>query len=326
MKKKFIVLTTIALTCLLLLEIFLRIAGFKPWKNFENNQNSTSTYHKKLGWKLKEGKYFINSINNSGEYTKVTIMNDGSRKTGKTLNVNKNIIVIGGSFSHGSGVSDEDTYAYKLGKIMTNFNIYNFGQPGYGTIQSLLLLKEEIQKIKKTEFIIYGFIDHHIQRNIARSEWLNILLKASSKNNKFKPSIPYGIIDKNQNLIIKPLLAHATFPLRKNSSLITVIEKIYMKQTTRQRKKFQLQVLFKSIDEINKIAKSNDSKLFVVNLSLNKKRSDKKLSNYLTENRISYIDCRPPNFKEYKIKNDYHPNLLGHEFYSKCIFKEITKN
>ena len=325
MKKRFIIFITIAFVSLLLLEFFLRIAGFKPKKYLTSGESSISNYDSKLGWRLKTGKYLINSNDGSGKSYKVTIEKNGSRKTGEILNINKSIIIIGGSFSQGSGVSDEETYAFKLKKNLPNFNIYNFGQPGYGTIQSLLLLKEEIKRINKPEIIIYGFIDHHIQRNIARSEWLDVLLKYSNKNNDFKPSIPFGIIDKNQNLIIKPLMGHATFPLREFSSLIAAIEKVYMKQITRQRKKDQFKVLYKSIDEINTISKSNKSKLFIVNLSLNKKRSDEKLNKYLKKNKISYIDCRAPNFKKYKIKNDYHPNFLGHEFYSKCIFKELKK-
>ena len=325
MKKRFIIFITITFISLLFLEFFLRVAGFKPKKYLTSGESSITDYDSKLGWRLKIGTHLIKPINKLGKSYKITIEENRSRKTGEILKINKSIIIIGGSFSQGSGVSDEETYAFKLKKLLPNFNIYNFGQPGYGTIQSLLLLKEEIKKINEPKIVVYGFIDHHIQRNIARSEWLDVLLKYSKKNNNFKPSIPYGIIDKSENLVIKPLIGHATFPFREFSSLVAVLEKVYMKQTTRQRKKDQFLVLYKSIDEINKITKANNSKLFVVNLSLNKKRSDKKLSVYLTKNKISYIDCRVPSFEKYKIKNDYHPNSLGHEFYSECIYKELSK-
>ena len=61
-------------------------------------------------------------------------------------------MVIGGSFSLGWGVNDEDTFSSKLQKKYTNFKVYNFGQGGYGSVQSLLLLertntKNEITKI-----------------------------------------------------------------------------------------------------------------------------------------------------------------------------------
>ena len=326
MKKRFIIFITIAFVSLLFLEFFLRIAGFKPKKYLISGESSISIYDSELGWRLKTGKHLINSINGSGDSYKITIEKNGSRRTGEILYENKSIIVIGGSFSQGSGVPDEESYAFKLRKFLPNFNIYNFGQPGYSTIQSLLLLKKEIKKINKPKIVIYGFIDHHIQRNIARSEWLDVLLQYSNKNNDFKPSIPFGLIDENQNLVIKPLIGHATFPLRESSSLIAAIEKVYMKQITRKRKKDRFKVLYKSIDEINKISKSNNSKLFVVNLSLNKKRSDKKLNEYLKKNKISYIDCRTPSFKKYKIKNDYHPNFLGHQFYSKCIYEKLRKH
>ena len=326
MKKKIFISLCIAFISLLILEVFLRIYGFNAWRVY-NYSTPITVYDEKLGWKVKRGTHFLEkSIKSSKETIEIKVENNDNRKTLNKNNNKNNIMIIGGSFSFGSGVSDDQTYAYKLDKLLPKFNIYNFGQPGYGTIQSIIILNEKIKKIENVNLIIYGFIDHHIQRNVARSAWLEVLSKAHNENSKFKPSIPYGEINKkDETLTIKPLISYSNFPLKEYSALITVVEKIYMKQISRHRKKGQLKVLIKSIEELNRIAVKNENNFLVVNLDLKRNDHDVIIKKSLKKKNISYLDCRTPNFENYKLKNDYHPNSLGHEFYSICIYNFLKK-
>jgi hypothetical protein len=325
MKKIFLIFVIVILSSLIL-EFLLRLAGYRPWTTFQKEQQSLYDHNSLLGWKHKKGEYLKPSSENIGKANIFTYETKGNRSTGsKIKKYTKKIILIGGSFTQGEGVTDNKTYAYKIQEHYPDTKIYNFGQGGYGGIQSLLLLKEEVKEINQPNIIIYAFIEHHLQRNVARSEWLEVLLKGSNKDSKFKLSLPYGTIDKNNNLKIVPSISYLTLPLREFSSLITLLEKVYMKQNTRHRKKEESLVFKKIISEMDKVAKKNKSKFFFVNLSLNNKNSDEVFKKISENTNIPYLDCRVPSFNEYKLSNDWHPNILGHEYYKDCIVNFIEK-
>ena len=320
MRKKILFCFLIIIISLVILELFLRLVGFEAWKTNRNSHETIFEFNSKLGWISKQGNYLIPSISNTKKINKFTIEKSSNRYSGKPKqNKLKKIILIGGSFTQGAGVSDDETFAYQLQSLLPNHKILNFGQAGYGSIQSLLLLEQIIKQTNKTNIVIYGFINHHLRRNVARGEWLEILQKSTNSGFSRKPSIPYGVIDKQNNLKINPRTSYLTLPFRENSALITIVEKIYMKQTTRFRKKHQQEVLLKSLIQMNKIAKKNKSNFVFVNLDLDKSKSDKILIKMSEENKLHYVDCRTPEFEKFKLKDEYHPSKLGHRYYSKCI-------
>ena len=149
LSKKIITIFFAVVISLLATEILLRIFGTGPWKNVLINDSVTEkliyTPDSTLGWKAKEGSYLLLPTNPKGKQFHLTIGKDGQRKTGENnKDVDGEILVIGGSFSLGWGVNDEDTFSSKLQKKYTNFKVYNFGQGGYGSVQSLLLLEKQI--------------------------------------------------------------------------------------------------------------------------------------------------------------------------------------
>lgn len=312
---------------LFFLEIFLRLSGVKPWSSNPNKEKSIFLYNSKLGWKAKKGTYQMLPNKITGGETKITINEKGDRFSGKK-NIDKKsekVIFVGGSFTQGWGLNDLETYPAKFQKKYNNFRVYNYGQAGYGSTQSLLLLEQEIKNIQSSKLIIYGFMDHHLERNVARGEWLGVLLKYSNNGFDQKPKVPYATIDKNKNLKIHPPIGYITLPFREISSLVTTIEKIYMKQTTRHRKKIQQEVLNKIISRMSKISKSLDSNFIVVNLSSNDKASDIVLRNYLNKNKINYVDCRIELKDKYLVPGEHHPSKKAHTFYNNCLIDYILK-
>ena len=75
-------------------------------------------------------------------------------------------------YTQGWGVNDNQTFVSKIQNKYLNYNVLNFGQGGYGGVQSLILLKDEIKNLKNIKLVVYGFIEHHQYRNVARSSWL----------------------------------------------------------------------------------------------------------------------------------------------------------
>ena len=90
----------------------------------------------------------------------------------------------------------------------------------------IIVYFEQIFPSLKPHLIIYGIIQHHEYRNIAHSGWLRMLSQYSSRGHVYTP---YGVIGKNDELIIHKPIGYLDLPFREISSIITLIEKVYMK-------------------------------------------------------------------------------------------------
>lgn len=74
------------------------------------------------------------------------------------------IVFIGGSFTLGRGVEYEDTFAaIAAGEL--GLSMCNLGMGGYGTLQSLLMLRRNADL--SPDLVVYGFIEDHIRRNLS---------------------------------------------------------------------------------------------------------------------------------------------------------------
>lgn len=321
-----LILTSIFIS-LFLLEFFLRFLNFKPWKyeneKFQNNQ--IFQYEKKLGWISKQGSYVMTFDENKNPNSFITIEKKGNRFIKNSEKNEGNIIFIGGSFTQGWGINDDQTFSSLIKKNFKDYNVYNFGQSGYGGVQSLLLLENIIKKIEKPKLIIYGFIEHHEQRNVARSTWLETLLRYSKRGHDHKPKIPYATINKDNQLIIHEPKGYIEFWLREKSSLILILEKFTNKQINRQRKKYQDLVTKQIFIEMKKIADENNSNFLIVNLYFSNKDNEKNYEVFINEKNLNYTNCNLNLDKSLLILNDFHPNHKANELYRKCIKDYIEK-
>jgi hypothetical protein len=68
----------------------------------------------------------------------------------------KRIIILGDSITFGSGLEYTDIYPYKLGKILKNVEVFNFGVPGYNTLQEIEILKKKGLKYSPDIVIFHG--------------------------------------------------------------------------------------------------------------------------------------------------------------------------
>jgi len=283
-----------------------------------------------LGWRAKEGSYLLHPANPKGKQIYFTIGKDGQRKTGENNGgVDGEILVIGGSFSQGWGVNDEDTFSSKLQKKYTNFKVYNFGQGGYGSVQSLLLLEKQIPKMKSPKLVIYGFIEHHEYRNAARSQWLRTLAKYSRLGTV---NTPYGLIGKNNKLIIYPPIGYINLPLREVSALITLFEKAYMKNISTkefprdsQRKKQQKLVTEETVLQMKEISNKFDADFVLVILDWSNRLTKDQYEIFFKRNKIKFVNCSIPLIDEMVLLGDYHPSKKAHTYYNECLVDYIKK-
>ena len=102
------------------------------------------------------------------------------------------ILGIGGSFTWGHGIQNENSFLEVLGNGL-DVSVTNFALASYGTLQSLQLLERNIHLNPKV--IIYGFISDHIKRN----------LKACAPSiSPFCRYVSYVDFDKQDNPYIHP--------------------------------------------------------------------------------------------------------------------------
>lgn len=75
-----------------------------------------------------------------------------------------NIVTVGGSYSHGHGVENEETFTSRLGRAL-GVPVANLAFPSFGTVQSAVLLERNLDL--EPEIVIYGFIADHLRRNLS---------------------------------------------------------------------------------------------------------------------------------------------------------------
>jgi len=79
------------------------------------------------------------------------------------------IMFLGGSYTFGEGVEDDETLPFYLGRMIDNYSIYNYGLPGSGPFDMLAKIqhidfKQEIKE--KQGLAIYTMFDDHVHRII----------------------------------------------------------------------------------------------------------------------------------------------------------------
>src|SRR5262249_13121511 len=96
-----------------------------------------------FGWSLIPGEFTINFKRREKDLSweilpvKVTVNTDQSRWTGMVYQSSKpTIYIFGDSFVHGSGVNDEQTFAYHLQMAKPQYNVKLFAAGGYSLVHS----------------------------------------------------------------------------------------------------------------------------------------------------------------------------------------------
>lgn len=83
------------------------------------------------------------------------------------------IALVGDSYTFGEDVAYEDTWGYLLEKALgSEFEVLNFGVPGYGVDQAYLRYEKDVREWKP-KVVIFSFISHDIERTMTVYTSLN---------------------------------------------------------------------------------------------------------------------------------------------------------
>lgn len=186
-----------------LLEVSFRIIGIPYDSKWIPDENAFARFDPELGWSYIPNKSTIHRA----DYLKVPVHfdKDGIRVPLPGFEFDKtapSVLFIGGSFTMGHGLSYEEGFVGKFAAIKgLPYQVVNLGVQGFGSDQTLLVLKKHFHRFN-AKIVIYTFIEDHIYRNGNFDR--RILIPSA----KFLGTKPLFDLDTNEKLYLarSPLL------------------------------------------------------------------------------------------------------------------------
>jgi hypothetical protein len=95
------------------------------------------------------------------------------------------VLFLGGSFTFGHGVEDDESYPAVLQRAWPALRVVNAATNAWGTAHALLALEDELEASNGIALVVYGFITHHLMRNHRSARWLRQLDEMQERRNPF---------------------------------------------------------------------------------------------------------------------------------------------
>jgi hypothetical protein len=172
-----------------IVEAVARAVGLQPYRPVEWNirvepDGRYQVAHPTLGYAPRPGHFTIHF--GDGHTWRATHLADSTRITRPLATYPSaaalpGIWIFGCSFAHGWGLDDEETFAWHLQELLPDHEVKNFGVGGYGTLQSLLQLREALGRGPAPVAAVLAYGDFHDERNTRLRSWR----KANSEYRRF---------------------------------------------------------------------------------------------------------------------------------------------
>ena len=296
---------------LLAAEVGLRLVGVSTWKYpFEPGRPIVNEPDTDLGWRNKTGHYVAPPYASGNPPIIVTHWSEGRRATApQQVARTPAIAIVGCSFTHGWAISDSETYAWKLQQQFPAVEVRNYGTPGYGTYQCLLVMEKLFASATHPQIVVYGFYEHHEARNVAESSWLQVVEKCSRRG---EAGLPYCTLDADGRLTRHAAVRYPTFPLHEHLALSVLAERVYLKWSTSRNAAQSRPVTEKLVLEMDALCKTHGAKFVLAFL---KGRDDLEggpglshYADYCRSRGIRFVDCVHPFTNDMMVPGEGHPN------------------
>ncbi|UCE86774.1 MAG: hypothetical protein JSU66_03290 [Deltaproteobacteria bacterium] len=302
----------------ILSEAVLRATGHEPWRR-ETRFDDEPTLHEPdpvLGWRNKPGAFVLPPFTPRGRPTRFTFLADGSRATApEPAHGGARVVLVGGSFTQGWAIADEETFAWKLQSRNPSLHVQNHGVGGYGTYQALLLLERLFAGDAPPELVIYGFIGQHEFRNVGLMEWLEILSRHSSRG---AVRVPYCSLGHDGRLVRHAPESYPPWPLRGQLASAAFLQKHYLRLTRGNRLRDGRTVTQRLLVEMKDLCEANRARLAVVMLNAFGEAADE-YGAFLAAHDIPHVDCTVPLTLDRMVPGDGHPNGKLNTLFTDCI-------
>jgi lysophospholipase L1-like esterase len=204
------------------------------------------------------------------------------------------ILLLGGSFTFGHGVKDNEAYPARLQQHWPTYKIINAAVNGWGTSQALLKLTQQLKQEPTIRLVIYGFMTHHLQRNYLRQSWLKQMMKNRQRRN------PYFKLEKGE-LVFQGLADY-----EKDGQPASI-----------ELDRMELMMTHKLLERIKQICDAQSIPILFVYLP------DGTQNHLYTDLAAIFdhaVDLRPiVNYSENRFVYDYHLNATGHRLIAQAL-------
>jgi len=297
-------------------ELVLRATGHRPWRNLGLYADEPIMFARdpELGWLPAPGTYVVPPYGPGGPTTRVTVLPDGTRSSGEATNGTP-MVMLGCSFTQGVGISDEETFGWRLQRAFPAVHVLNHGVGAYGTYQSLLLMERVFAAPDPPPIVLYGLLEEHEPRNIADPNWLRVL-DLYSKDAMI--AVPYCTIDRDGGLVRHGPESYPRWPLREHLALIPFAESWYLRAYAGGRAVQGRGVTERLLLEMQRLAEQHGSRFAVVLLHFSP-AAKTHYATFLAQHHVDFVDCAFPITAEMRVHGDTHPNGAMNARYAECI-------
>ncbi len=304
-------------------EVGARLKGFKPYevKALDIAVEPGGRLYAQdpvLGYKNLPGRFFVTL---DGAYTfKVTNLPNTLRTT-RPLDTypstvaKQEIWLFGDSITYGWSVNDDDTFAWLLQERFPDREIVNFGVNGYGTIHSLLQLRESLASGHKPETAVVAYASWADVRNTFIRGRRKMLAPAASLG---PVNQPYARLNADGTIeTFIDTVQYREVPLMRYSALINMLEEKYDSWEECHTKSHEVTKAI--LKEMADLCRSNGMTLAVAGLTSDPTTSD--IMQYCDAQGIRttsiWVDLT---IKENNnLPFDSHPSAVAHRQYAQML-------
>ena len=329
MLKKILLFTAVVIMTLLITEVVMRFAGFKPYRqgqHVEIKPNEIFAFDSLLGYRGAPGVYKINNggvlwtaTQNAGGY-RITNWDDTLAEADTLPAIN----IYGGAATYGYDLNDEATYPFVLQGMLPGYKVHNFGMSGYGVMANYLHLVKRC-KVKKNDVVIYIYkADQDVRPSRSWQKVMALSLKEIGAKNFYFASIDTGL---------KPELHkfdYHLWPLDHYSALVNFTENYY--NSVLDNRDHLHDISRKAFIAMNKWCKERGCKFILVG-RLNDALTSQTLQ-YCADNGVQTVSLSKANIDIGKIagsninkpaKGDEDPAIMAHKIYANNLFNYLQQ-
>lgn len=303
-------------------ELLVRAAGYKPSRFLLPLGPDLPVIHEpepELGWKNKPGRWvWPGRGRDAGRDIVMTFWPPGLRATAPEQSArDRQLWIVGGSFTQGWAVTDEETWPWRLQKAFPELTVLNFGTAGYGTYQSLAVLERSLAAPGvDPELVIYGFVDFHEGRNVASGSWLRAV-SGTSRAGRLR--VPFATLASDGSLERHAPEATPAWPFRRQLALSFLLESSWTDYRTQTRAAQSQSVTETLLSELDRLSRSRGARLLVVILSQYGPRARAHYEEVFRRRGLEFVDCTPPPDQRVSVPGYKHPGRETHLFWSTCV-------
>jgi hypothetical protein len=244
--------------------------------------------------------------------------------------------LFGDSWTQGQGVSDQDTYAWKLNSLNPSLFVENFGTAGYSTFQAFLLLKRVLrERPTPPKLVILGFNPFMAARDL--KFWsTDTQLKDEEAGVYVRP--PFVVLRKNGDVAISPMWLTNPWSGETHLALISTLHNAATRlwQAFNTGEILSLNNLekgrvtsIKIMKSIKEAVEDNGARFLVVYLCSGESPDWQPFRDQVKMEKIEAINCSIPddNYNAYLNGGQpgMHPGPKGTDLFAQCIQSWLTR-